>query len=104
MMRANIRVKSAKLKRCPFCGSSDVKLIEHRQELLIEDPFFSIDCCDCGADIYFYGAETREAETIAKYDRRPANGTGNNGSGKSEDAETEKEAILRKVSAAYLDY
>ena len=76
MMRANIRIKSAKLRDCPFCGSSGVKLVEHRQELLIEDPFFSIDCPDCGADIYFYGAETREAETIAKYERKPEHDTG----------------------------
>lgn len=73
----DIYVKPAKLRCCPFCGSADVRLVEHRNKPIIKDPFYSIACPRCGADIYFYGAETREAETMARYDRRPANDTGN---------------------------
>lgn len=70
MIKPDIHIKSVKLRRCPFCGSFDVRLVEHRNELIVVDRFYSIACPDCGADIYFYGSETRATETMDKYDRR----------------------------------
>lgn len=58
-----------KLKKCPFCGSN---VFMSQTPLL---GCFAVHCQneDCGADVYFYGADYKPGEMVERWNRRTEN-------------------------------
>ena len=58
-----------KLKHCPFCGSN----VDMMQGIIYGG--FAIKCQndECGADVYFYGAEYKPGEMVERWNRRTEN-------------------------------
>ena len=68
--------KTIKLKACPFCGSEDVRFLDHKATIgrVPEDKeitTYTAECFKCGCSTDFFNSEAKAAKV---WNRRVSNG------------------------------
>ena len=60
-------VRMEQLKKCPFCGAD----VDMMSGVLVKRSYHIVcQNSNCGADVWFYGAESNPEKTALKWNRR----------------------------------
>ena len=66
-IKEGIRINDKELKKCPFCGSKDIQILDNSTP---DDEYYMIECQNCNAAVCFgYDSTTKEG-AIRMWNRR----------------------------------